>query len=66
MSTKELAIYHVYLRGDVLFKCLEEEDFKVIWDKIHHEFFKEELSYERVCLDAYGNEIPCLIGENSF
>ena len=38
--------YHIYLRGECLFKDLDEYEFKLIWGRIYQSYFREELSYE--------------------
>ena len=40
--------YHIYLEDKCLFKNLNEEEFKVIWDKIYRSYFKEEITYAEV------------------
>ena len=37
--------YHVYLKNEVLFKDLNEEEFDVIWGRLFHSYYKEDLSY---------------------
>tara|TARA_B100000214_G_C23795476_1_gene547855 strand:+ start:59 stop:229 length:171 start_codon:yes stop_codon:yes gene_type:complete len=43
--------FHIYLRDEVLFKNLNQEEFDLIWDKIYHSYYKEELSYETIYYD---------------
>ena len=47
--------YHIYLEDKCLFKNLNQEEFELIWDKIYHSYFKEELTYTEcigdVCLE---------------
>ncbi len=40
--------FHIYLREDCLFKDLNQEEFDVIWGRLYHSYFKDELSY--VCI----------------
>lgn len=40
--------YHVYLRDEVLFKDLDEREFKVIWGRLFHSYYREELTYTKV------------------
>ena len=40
--------YHVYLKNEVLFKDLNEEEFEVIWGRLFHSYYKEELSYSLI------------------
>ena len=40
--------YHVYLNNKVLFKNLDEREFKVIWGRLYHSYYKEELTYSEM------------------
>ena len=40
--------YHIYLRGECLFKDLNDFEFNIIWDRIYKSYFKDELTYEEV------------------
>ena len=40
--------YHVYLNDKVLFKNLDESEFKVIWGRLYHSYYKEELTYTEI------------------
>jgi len=40
--------YHVYLKNEVLFKDLNEEEFDVIWGRLFHSYYREELSYSLI------------------
>jgi len=40
--------YHVYLRDEVLFKDLDEREFNVIWGRLFHSYYREELTYTKV------------------
>jgi len=40
--------YHVYLKDEVLFKDLDEREFKVIWGRLFHSYYKEELTYAEI------------------
>ncbi len=40
--------YHVYLNDKVLFKNLDESEFKVIWGRLYHSYYKEELTYSEM------------------
>lgn len=42
------ATYHIYLRGECLFKNLNQEEFNLIWGRIYQSYFKEELTYASV------------------
>ena len=39
--------YHVYLNDRVLFKDLDESEFKVIWGRLYHSYI-DDLSYEEL------------------
>lgn len=43
--------YHIYLRGECLFKDLDEYEFDVIWGRIYQTYFKDDLTYEQIDLD---------------
>jgi|TARA_Y100000766_G_scaffold195943_1_gene168440 hypothetical protein len=43
--------YHIYLRGECLFKDLDEYEFDVIWGRIYQTYFKDDLTFEQVDLD---------------
>tara|TARA_B100001094_G_scaffold332498_1_gene404861 strand:+ start:75 stop:254 length:180 start_codon:yes stop_codon:yes gene_type:complete len=40
--------YHIYLRGEVLFKDLDEYEFKIIWGRIYQSYYSDEISYEEI------------------
>ena len=40
--------YHVYLNNEVLFKDLDEREFEVIWGRLFHSYYKEELTYAEI------------------
>ena len=40
--------YHIYLRDEVLFKDLDEREFEVIWGRLYHSYYKEELTYTEI------------------
>ena len=41
--------YHIYLEDNkCLFKNLNEEEFKIIWNKLYTSYWKEELTYVEV------------------
>ena len=40
--------YHVYLKDKVLFKDLDEREFEVIWGRLFHSYYKEELTYSEI------------------
>ena len=43
--------YHIYFKGELLFKNLSKDDFEFVWDKLYTSYInalKEELTYERI------------------
>ena len=41
--------YHIYLEDNkCLFKNLNEEEFKLIWNKLYTSYWKEEITYEEI------------------
>ena len=43
--------YHIYFKGELLFKNLIKDDFEFVWDKLYTSYInalKEELTYERI------------------
>tara|TARA_B100000965_G_scaffold234968_1_gene196859 strand:+ start:451 stop:633 length:183 start_codon:yes stop_codon:yes gene_type:complete len=40
--------YHIYLRGEVLFKDLDKYEFKIIWGRLYHSYYKDEIGYEEI------------------
>ena len=40
--------YHIYLRDEVLFKDLDEREFKVIWGRLFHSYYRDELTYTEI------------------
>ena len=43
--------YHIYFRGEILFKNLNKEDFEFVWDKLYISYINalnEELTYEKI------------------
>ena len=47
--------YHIYLKGDCLFKDLNESEFDVIWGRIYRSYFQEDLSYS--CIEDADNTV---------
>ena len=43
-----MKFYHIYLEDKCLFKNVNEEEFKVIWNKLYTSYWKEELTYTEV------------------
>ena len=44
--------FHIYLRGEVLFKDLDQSEFDLIWGRLYHSYYKDELSYESFVFDS--------------
>jgi hypothetical protein len=40
--------YHIYLRNEVLFKDLDEREFEVIWGRLFHSYYRDELTYTEI------------------
>tara|TARA_B100000427_G_scaffold250855_1_gene214099 strand:+ start:291 stop:464 length:174 start_codon:yes stop_codon:yes gene_type:complete len=40
--------YHVYLNNQVLFKDLSDWEFEIIWGRLYHSYYKEELTYSEI------------------
>jgi len=38
-------IYHIYFKGECLFKDLSEGEFQIIWGRIYRSYFTEDISY---------------------
>ena len=41
--------YHIYFKGEILFKNLNKDDFEFVWDKLYISYINalnEELTYE--------------------
>ena len=49
-SRKTMKSFHIYLEDKCLFKNLNQEEFDIIWGRIYHSYFKEELTYVE-CID---------------
>ena len=43
--------YHIYLRGECLFKDLDDYEFNLIWGRIYQSYFRDELTYEKIEFD---------------
>ena len=48
LSLQKTSTYHIYLRGECLFKDLNDYEFKLIWGRIYESYFREELTYEEI------------------
>ena len=44
--------FHIYLRGEVLFKDLDQNEFDLIWGRLYHSYYKDELSFESIVFDS--------------
>jgi hypothetical protein len=45
MTSTTSVTFHIYLNDKCLFKNLNQEEFDIIWGRIYHSYFKEELTY---------------------
>ena len=52
LSLQKTSTYHIYLRGECLFKDLDDYEFDLIWGRIYKSYFKDELSYEEIEYDT--------------
>ena len=43
-----MKFYHIYLEDKCLFKNVNEEEFKVIWNKLYTSYWKDELTYTEI------------------
>jgi hypothetical protein len=48
--TKEKT-YHIYLNDKCLFKNLNESEFQVIWSRMYHSYFGEQITYAEIDSD---------------
>jgi hypothetical protein len=49
-SRETMKSFHIYLEDKCLFKNLNQEEFDIIWGRIYHSYFKDELTYVE-CID---------------
>ena len=42
--------YHIYLKDKCLFKDLNDQEFDVIWGRMYHSYYGEQISFS-VCID---------------
>ena len=43
--------YHIYFKGDILFKDLTKDDFEFVWNKLYTSYINalnEDLTYEQI------------------
>ena len=43
-----MKFYHIYLEDKCLFKNVNEEEFKVIWNKLYTSYWKDDITYSEV------------------
>ena len=48
LEMQMIKTYHIYLKDEVLFKDLDEREFEVIWGRLFHSYYKEDLSYSLI------------------
>ena len=48
LEMQMIKTYHIYLKEEVLFKDLDEREFEVIWGRLFHSYYKEDLSYSLI------------------
>ena len=56
MTSTTSVTYHIYLNDKCLFKNLNQEEFDIIWGRIYHSYFKDELSYSECVGDVCTEE----------
>tara|TARA_B100000945_G_C19940846_1_gene393883 strand:- start:21 stop:215 length:195 start_codon:yes stop_codon:yes gene_type:complete len=47
--------YHIYFKGEILFKNLSKDDFEFVWDKLYTSYINaldEELTYEIISITS--------------
>ena len=44
---KEMNTYHIYLKDRCLFKDLNDDEFKIIWDRLYHSYW-DDITFSRV------------------
>ena len=47
--------YHIYFKGEILFKNLTKDDFEFVWDKLYTSYINalsEELTFEIIPEDS--------------
>ena len=52
LSLQKTSTYHIYLRGECLFKDLDDYEFDLIWGRIYKSYYKDDLSYEEINFDS--------------
>ena len=52
LQNQKTSTYHIYLRGEVLFKDLDDYEFNIIWGRLYHSYYKDELSFESIVFDS--------------
>ena len=62
-SRETMKSFHIYLEDKCLFKNLNQEEFDIIWGRIYHSYFKEDLTYVE-CIDD--TCMQCKIEEHSY
>ena len=55
--------YHIYFKGEILFKNLSKDEFEFVWDKLYTSYINaldEELTYEIISENKIKGE-PCAL-----
>ena len=50
--------YHIYFNGQCLFKNLNESEFQVIWGRIYHSYYGEQITYSAIACEKM-EEMEC-------
>ena len=56
MTSTTSVTYHIYLNDKCLFKNLNQEEFDIIWGRIYHSYFWDELTYTECVGDVCTEE----------
>ena len=47
LSLQKTSTYHIYLRGECLFKDLDDYEFNIIWGRLYHSYW-DDITFSRV------------------
>ncbi len=48
MKTQTTKTYHIYFKNQVIFKNLDEDEFKIIWGRIYRSYHMDDIKYLEV------------------
>ena len=52
--------YHIYFKGEILFKNLSKDDFEFVWSKLYTSYINalnEELTFEIICENNFKESV---------